>query len=219
MAVELGISEDLVAAELARRAGQVEAEASTEVVQSRARPLGYPSNLVLRRKIKGQIAPFLIEDTAEDVRRLFSKVTWLECRPDELVVEGSYEGAQARLYVEANSTHSLTTFELDFGRRSRWIHLWTQVTMLFLACSIFIGELNSTGDLLELLFLVALLAFFIGWGIASLSSRSVRTRACKDFETIAHRAARSATMGTSGVTEVRRRRRYVEPTHTRVQED
>jgi hypothetical protein len=193
MAGELGIDRELVRTQIA--ASELDATAlasTTEIIPSSALSFGAPRNVTLRRRVRGRVPEYAIEDAAEDARRSLSKVRRLEVRQDELIVEGSYPGVQAVLYIESNPSHSVISLSLDNRRCARWIHVVSQAIVLFFSGMNYIGQVSWAGWFFVLLALFASLAFGIGSLLSFIVARTARMKAEKDFGLISHRVARSA---------------------------
>jgi hypothetical protein len=192
MAEELGIDRDHVRTLIAAKAAPTfGAPSASEVLPSSSPSYGSPRNVTLRRRIRGRVPTPAIEDAAEDARRCFNKVRRLELRTDELIVDGSYPGVVANLYIESNATHSTVSLSLDYRRAARWSHFISQAVILYSAGAAYIGNVSGPGWFFAILAFYTVLAFLVGTLVTFVVGRQARQRAEKDFEMLARRLTRS----------------------------
>ncbi len=192
MAAELGIDGDSVRAEFARTSpAKEQVGGTTELIPGLAGGIGVPKGVVFRRRMLGQLPGHALDDVAEDARRTFNKVKRLERRPDELMVEGTFEGAEASAFVEVGPKYSSVEMSIEFGRRSRTINILLQATAFFFALMI---ATNQYGPFFENfvvpLVMFSAIAFGLSVLIANLTSRRIIAKAERAFELQANRAAR-----------------------------
>lgn len=191
MAAELGIDPESVKRELAVRNVATEPVAgTTETIPNMTLAFGGPKGVTLRRRMQGELPTIAIEDIAEDARRSFGKIKRLESRNDELLIEGTIEGADAELTVEAGPKYSVMSLSLKFLKIGRWIHGFMQ--MLVAVIVLFgVGQYAYGPMSLFLPWLMyGLFGFAIGTGLTFLVARNARAKAEKAFELQANRAAR-----------------------------
>ncbi len=192
MAAELGIDGDSVRAEFDRsKPAKEQSGGTTELSPGLSGGIGVPKGVVLRRRLKGQLPGHALDDVAEDARRTFNKVRRLERRPDELLVEGTFEGTEASVIVEVGPRYSSIEMHIEFTRRARIIHYALQVTAFFVALMI---ATNQYGPFFENfvipLVILSVIAFGLAAVIATVTSRRIVARAEKVFELQSNRAAR-----------------------------
>ena len=200
MAAEIGIDPESVRQELAQhRAAPVLSTGATETIPDARLEIGGPKGLTFRRRMQGELPTIAIEDAAEDARRSFTKIRRLESRNDELLVEGSIDGADAEFRVESGPKFSTMSLTMRFTRIGRWIHA---VTQLFVVFFVAIVSLSSATTYWILLWIVlGPVGFLAATGLTFIVARTARVKAEKGFELQANRAARmlsaTASTGTS----------------------
>ncbi|MCH7945080.1 MAG: hypothetical protein IIC73_03575 [Armatimonadetes bacterium] len=201
MAAEIGIDSESVRRELAQFATASEPSAgATETIPDPRLEIGGPKGLTLRRRMRGELPTIAIEDAAEDARRSFSKIRRLESRNDELLVEGSIDGADAEFSVESGTKYSTMSLTLRFTRIGRWIH---GVTQSLVAVYVVINSTNSWISYWQITwFVLAVIGFLAGTGLTLLVARSARAKAEKGFELQANRAARMLSATATAVSGV-----------------